>query len=85
MWLLYGCLGQPFFEYAGLLRLSSGSSFGDIIGFTIFFSWYMHELHAFEVLLKLADLLKIGGHMAVFWRVALVGEVDQELRVAFYE
>jgi hypothetical protein len=37
------------------------------------------------VLLELADLFKVGGHVVVFRRVALVGEVDEELGVALDE
>ena len=85
MWLLDRCLGEPFFKYTSLLRLSSRISLGDFISFAVLFPWDVHEFHAFKVLLELADLLKIGGHMAVFWRVALVGEVDQELRITLDE
>ena len=52
---------------------------------TIFLPRDVHEFHAFEVLLGLADLFKVGGHVAVFWRVAFVGEIDQELRVTLDE
>ena len=45
----------------------------------------MLELHAPEVLLELAYLFKVGHHVGVFRRVALVGEVDEELGIALDE
>ena len=45
----------------------------------------MLELHALEVLLELAYLFKVGHHVDVFRRVALVGEVDEELGIALDE
>ena len=45
----------------------------------------MLELHAPEVLLELAYLFKVGHHVGVLRSVALVGEVDEELGVAFDE
>ena len=47
--------------------------------------WDMHEFHPLEVLLELADLFEIGSNVGVLWRVALVGEVDEELGVSLDE
>ena len=58
---------------------------GDLVSLLVHLPWDMHEFHPFEVLLELADLFEIGSYVGVLWRVALVGEVDEELGVSLDE
>ena len=74
-WLPDGGFDESLLENSWLLGFPSRCSPGELIGLLVFPSRDVLELHALEVLLELAYLFKVGHHVGVFRRVALVGEV----------
>ena len=66
-----------------LLRLPLGCSPGDVVSFLVGALGHMLQLKARELFFHLAHLREVGLHMLVLRLVHPVGEVDEELRVAF--
>jgi hypothetical protein len=54
---------------------------GDFIRFNILSSWNMLQLQPLEAFLHLSKLLKISRHVLIFWSLALVREVHNQLRI----
>lgn len=67
-----------------LLSLATRSTFGDVVYLLVFSSRDVLQLQALKTYLDLTHLLQVCLHMLAFACVLLVGEVDEELRVAHH-